>query len=116
MDELDRVISAVFYNIQKIKEQGVRDDLVEEIKVLSKLKFDFKEKDDPISEASDLAARMKKFSDNNIEDILWSTIEIKEVNKDRINEVIGWLKHDNLNVYVSSPKFKDQTDKREPWM
>lgn len=35
LQEVDRVIEAVFYNLKLIREEGARDDLLEEIKILS---------------------------------------------------------------------------------
>lgn len=59
---------------------------------------------------------MKKFSQDNMKDILWFPTKIEDINKERVNEVIQMLKTDNLNIYVSSPTFEGKTDKREKWM
>jgi len=105
LQQWQTVAKRVLYFVKKIQSLPINKRFFEEVKNVKKLKFDFKNKEDPMSYCSDLAYNSKNYE---MEDILTGPYLIETLNEELYIKVRDSLSMDRANIYMISKEFPDK--------
>lgn len=112
LTEYKEVLKRVLYFVNKIQSLPINKRFFEEYQQISKMKFDFKNKEDPMSYCSDLASRMVLY---HAEDILTGDYIYFGYDEVLIKKYLDSLKLENMNIYLTSKSVESSCDKTEHW-
>ena len=112
LENVAEVIRRTLYYVHIIQKQPVNKRFFDEISQINKMKFDFKNKEKPMSYTSDIAYYFKDYKP---EDILTGPYLIEEYDEELIRQLIDSLTLDNLNIYLSSKTNESKCDLEEMW-
>lgn len=110
--EYERVSRIVCQYIKTLKEKGVDKGLWEEIRKVNKMKFDFKDKEKPMSYVNQLSIDLHYYP---VEDVIRRKYMMEEFNADNIKALINKLSADTLRIYLSSKSVENECIKTEKW-
>jgi insulysin len=104
LSNYEHVMNRVFCFLNKIKSKPINRIFHEEIKQINKIKFDFKNKEDPTSYVSHLAHNFTVYP---AENILSGDYLISSFNENLISKYLNGLSANNLNIYLVSKSIKE---------
>jgi insulysin len=107
----EKVIEIVGKAVKNLIAEGALDHVFEEISKDGALKWKYLEKSDATNTAVNTSDRMHLFTDENIKDMYESQYVFETFNKERYQQALNQLTPDNLNIYLSSKKVGELTDK-----
>lgn len=99
------IIRRVFYFIKKIQGMPIDKEFFEELQDITKIEFDFFEKDDPMNICSDTAHNMALYEP---EDIISGPYLIEYYDEAMIKKYMDAITTDNMNIYLTSKKFEEE--------
>jgi insulysin len=102
----------VLYFIEKIQKIGANQSFFEELQVITKLDFDYIEKDDPYNYVTDISHNLSLYD---TEDILTGPYLLEIYDPDAIKKYLDMLTTKNLNIYLTS-KNLEKTEGLETWL
>ena len=113
LKEFENVSKRVLYFLRKIQSTPINKRFFEEVKLVKKIKFDFKNKEDPMSYCSDLAYYSKNYE---MEDILTGPYLIETYDEELLIKIRDSFKMENMNMYLITKEFPDkETFLTEKW-
>lgn len=116
IDNYDHVIDCIKTYIDLIKNSEFNDFVLDEIKILNKIGFDYSVIDEKISYVSGLSMNMLKYKTN---DIIYGDYVIELENKNKIKNIVNsCLKYIDMSksiIIVSSKKFESSDNLKEKW-
>ena len=110
--DTESVISRTFDAIINLKKQPINKRYHEEIKLINKIKFDYKSKEDPTDYASDLASR---FTNRHPEYILNGDYIHDIFDEKLIKKSLNQFELSNINIYLSSRSYEEKCNISEKW-
>lgn len=110
--DTESVISRVFDAVNNLKKQPVNKRYFEEIKLINKIKFDYKSKEDPTDYASDLAHR---FTTRHPEYILNGDYVFENYDENLIKKTLDQFDISKMNIYLTSRSYEEKCDLTEKW-
>ncbi|UMM35850.1 hypothetical protein L5515_008285 [Caenorhabditis briggsae] len=105
LDHVDEIIQLMFNYIGMLQTAGPKQWIHEELAELSAVKFRFKDKEQPMSMAINVASSLQYIP---FEDILSSKYLLTKYDPERIKQLLDTLKPEKMYVRVVSQKFKGQ--------
>ena len=108
----DDVIAACFSYLDLIKKEGVPQHVLDEVKQMSEVFFNYKEAEDA-SKVIKLAGNMHKYATP--EDWIAGPALIKGLELKDVNELLAKLKPEDAYVAFTSQEFAKIADKKEKW-
>lgn len=112
LENYNEVIKRVFYFLHIVQNQDINKRYFEEIKQISQLKFDFKNKEHAMNYVCDLSYNFKNYPS---EDILTGPSIIEEFDEKLIKTYLDSLHVDNMNIYMVSRDFESKCTLTEKW-
>ncbi len=112
LSDTESVISRVFDAVNNLKNLPASKRYYDEIRIIHKIKFDYKSKEDPTDYASDLANR---FTNRHPEYILNGDYIYENFNEDLIKKSLMQFNLTNMNIYLSSRSYTDKCNLTEKW-
>lgn len=110
--DTESVISRVFDAVNNLKKKPINKRYYEEIKLINKIKFDYKSKEDPTDYASDLANR---FTNRHPEYLLFGDYIYENFDENLIKKTLDQFNLSNLNIYLSSRSYEEKCNLSEKW-
>lgn len=101
-----------------LKKEGPKVEIFDECKKIGNIRFDYSDKSGAMGYATDLASRMKKFTDNaDIPNLLKHRFVSEYFDKNRIKEMIDLIADpSNCLIFLQSKTFDDSDlNKSEDW-
>ncbi|KAF1751249.1 hypothetical protein GCK72_017803 [Caenorhabditis remanei] len=105
LEHVDEIIQLLFNYIGMLQAAGPKAWIHEELAELSAVKFRFKDKEQPMNMAINVASSLQSIP---FEDILSSKYLLTKFEPERIKELLDMLKPASMYVRVVSQKFKGQ--------
>jgi insulysin len=112
IEHIEDIITLMFQYINLLKKEGPKQWIYEEDKKIKEIKFQFKDKERPISYVRDLASILHDYPLN---ESLSAGYLLEEYKPDLITEVLNYLTPDKIRVAVVGKKFNGITDSKEKW-
>ena len=112
MSNYKEVCAIIFKYLQMLKQKGTEKRIFEEIQSVYKMKFMFKDKEQPMNYTSHLASFMQYYP---IEDIARLPYLFEEYQSDLINEVVNSFNIDNMRINLISKSLEEECNQVEPW-
>eukprot|EP01130_Rhizamoeba_saxonica_P017049 TRINITY_DN8087_c0_g1_i1.p1 TRINITY_DN8087_c0_g1~~TRINITY_DN8087_c0_g1_i1.p1 ORF type:complete len:682 (+),score=117.87 TRINITY_DN8087_c0_g1_i1:38-2047(+) len=108
----EEIIQIIFQYIQILKNEGVKEWIVNEIKDLNNMKFNTASKLPAYSTVQNYSGNMQRYNE---EDYLYGFYRNSSYRPDLINEVIQKLTIDNSIISLSSQNLEEICNMEEPW-
>lgn len=112
MDHIDDIITIMLQYIKLLKNEGSKEWIYKELKDVSAMSFNFKDKEKPSSYVAKLSPYLNRYP---IEKVLTAGVLMKENKSEIIEMVLDKLTPDNMKVAVLSQAYKGKTDLVEKW-
>lgn len=112
VDHVDNIIKLIFQYINMLKRVGPQEWFHMENKNISAMQFQFKDNGSPVDYVYRLSSQMITIK---LEDVLTAEYLIREWRPDLIQEILCYLRPDNLRFTVVSKTFKNQIDSVEKY-
>ena len=112
LSNTDDVISRVFDAVNNLKTKPINKRYYEEVKMINKIKFDYKSKEDPTDYCSDLSSR---FTTRKPEDVLFGDYNYENFDENLIKKTFSELTLENINIYLSSKEYETKCANTEQW-
>lgn len=111
LENYEKVVEATFQYLRKINEAGPQDYVFEECKNIGVVQFDFSDRGNPMNTCVNLAGRMQKFNDGNMDQIL-RTRYVRDVFDKELNKEVNGMLIDPTRtaIFLRSKSFADKTD------
>jgi len=110
--EHQRVCKIVFQYLKMLKSREPERWIFEEVQKINKIRFDFKDKEQPISYTQSLSILMQYYP---LEDVLRLHYMMEEFKPDLIKSTIDNLTYKNMRITLLSKSIEGQCDKQEKW-
>lgn len=109
-----QIVSCVESYINLIKHSTFNDFILDEIKILNNISFDYSVIHDKITYVSNLSMNMIKYD---IEDIIYGDykINIEPKTKEIINECLKFINIEKSMIVISSKTFESPTNSKSKW-
>ena len=111
-DNYKEVILLILKYIKAIQEKKINERYFNENKNITQLKFDFKDKMEPIDFTEKYAEYFMLYKP---EDVFTGDTLFKEYNEELIKKYLNLLNLDNLNIYFESQSLEEECDLTEKW-
>lgn len=112
VDQANEIVKIVFQYLNMMRKEGTKKWIFDECSVLKDITFDYKEKEKPRDYVSNLAINMHEYS---IEEVVKSSFILDEYKPELIDELISYLKPENMRLTLVAKKFQNQTDRKEQY-
>ena len=106
------VILRTLKYIKIIQEKKINERYFNDLKNITQLQFDYKNKLSPTNAAKGYASQLMNYKP---EDVLFAGVIFKEYNEKLIRKYLDLLTLDNLNVYFISNSFEKECNLTEKW-
>ena len=107
------IISIVLSYIKLLQNTEINENFFREIQKMSKITFDYYEKDDPIDNCINLAENLRLYPINKV---ILSDFIIEDFDPKLIEKTLNSLTLQNLNIYIMSRDKKGLNYIKENWM
>lgn len=111
-ENIEKVIELVYQYINMVKSQEPSKRVFNEFNDLGKITFTFKDKENPISYVSSLAADLHIFT---MEHILSGNYYLTKYDPNLIQSLFDYLSPDKMRVTAISKKYEGKTENIEKW-
>uniref|UniRef100_A0A131YUM3 Insulin-degrading enzyme n=1 Tax=Rhipicephalus appendiculatus TaxID=34631 RepID=A0A131YUM3_RHIAP len=112
IDHTDDIVRLVFQYLNMLRTEGPQRWVFQELQELWRIAFRFKGKDTPQSYVRDLAGMLHLFP---FEDVLAGPYLLEEYRPDLINDLLHYLRPDNVRIAVVAKRFVGEADSVEKW-
>ena len=112
LENYEEVCRIVFQYVKMLKETGVQERVFTELKDILKFKFDFKDKENPMTYTTHLSNFMQYYP---YEDVVRLPFLLEEYKPDLFQSFIDRLTVDNMRVGLFSKSVEDECDQTEKW-
>ncbi len=112
LQNVQKITKMCFQYLNMVRKEGVQKWLVDELSELAKIKFEYKDKENPISYVSALSSDMHIYD---MEDALCGAYHLTKYEPSKIEEILGIITPETMRAFVVSKKFEGTTDKKEKW-
>lgn len=83
---------------------------------MGEIKFEFRNKGDPIDQCVDLADEMQLFDESNMDQLIRNSYVVDEFNQSKISQVLEHLCNpENVNIFMRSKTFQEECTETEEW-
>ncbi|XP_029847495.1 insulin-degrading enzyme isoform X2 [Ixodes scapularis] len=112
LDHSEDIVTLVFQYLNMLRKEGPQEWVFKELQDQSRMAFRFKGKDTPQGYARDLASLVHLFP---MEDVLAGPYLLEDYRPDLIEDLLGYLRPDNVRIALVAKRFAGQTDSVEKW-
>lgn len=112
LDHTDDIVHLVFQYLNMLRAEGPQRWIFQELQELWRMAFRFKGKDTPQSYVRDLAGMLHLFP---FQDVLAGPYLLEEYRPDLINDLLNYLRPDNVRITVVAKRFVGEADSVEKW-
>lgn len=112
VDQANEIVKIVFQYLNMMRKEGTKKWIFDECSTLKDITFDYKEKEKPRDYVSNLAINMHEYS---IEEVVKSSFILDEYKPELIDELVNYLKPENMRLTLVAKKFQNQTDRKEQY-
>uniref|UniRef100_A0A224YLK8 Insulin-degrading enzyme n=1 Tax=Rhipicephalus zambeziensis TaxID=60191 RepID=A0A224YLK8_9ACAR len=112
IDHTDDIVRLVFQYLNMLRTEGPQRWVFQELQELWRIAFRFKGKDTPQSYVRDLAGMLHLFP---FQDVLAGPYLLEEYRADLINDLLHYLRPDNVRIAVVAKRFVGEADSVEKW-
>jgi len=107
-----QVCRIVFQYLKMLRSREPERRIFDEIQKINKIRFDFKDKEQPVSYTQNLSIMMQYYP---LEDVLRKNYLMEEFKPDLIKSTINNLTSKNMRITLLSKSIESQCDKQEKW-
>ena len=112
-NKIMEIISIILSYIKLLQNIEINENFFREIQKMSKITFDYYEKDDPIDNVTNLAESLRLYPINKV---IFSDFIIEDFEPELIKKTLNSLTLKNLNIYIMSRDKKELNYNKEKWM
>ncbi|CAN7999339.1 unnamed protein product, partial [Ixodes pacificus] len=112
LDHSEDIVTLVFQYLNMLRKEGPQEWVFKELQDQSRMAFRFKGKDTPQGYARDLSSLVHLFP---MEDVLAGPYLLEDYRPDLIEDLLGYLRPDNVRIALVAKRFAGQTDSVEKW-
>lgn len=112
LEHIDDIIKLVFQYFNMLRVQGAQEWVYTECKKINDMLFRFKDKESPMSYATNLASSLRDYP---LEEILTGPWIMKEFRPDLVQDVLNRLTPQNVYVMAVAKKFEEKANLEEKW-
>ncbi|XP_058795185.1 insulin-degrading enzyme isoform X2 [Phymastichus coffea] len=109
---VDDIITMTFQYINMLKREGPVQWIFKEYSNIATMNFRFREKSSPSNYVDSTVQSLQQYP---IEEVLSAPRLVSEWRPDLINDVMTYLKPENIRVHVLAKAFENEADSVEPW-
>lgn len=109
---MNEIIKVIFQYLNMLRTEGTKKWIFDECSTLKEITFDYKEKEKPRDYVSNLASNMHEYS---IEEVVKSSYILDDYKPELIDDLISYLKPENMRVTIVAKKFQNQTNRKEKY-
>jgi len=111
-EHTDEIVTLIYQYLNMLKENGPQEWIFRECENLSKMSFNFKEKESPRVYTSAVAGRLQQYP---MSEVLSAYHLFDHFEPKLINQIMDNLHPNNMRVSIVSKSFEGKTDKVEKW-
>lgn len=112
IEHVDDIVHLVFQYINMLKKEGPQKWVFDEEAKLMDMNFRFKDKSSPTFTVTSIS---RKLLDYPFEDVLVGPYKLVDWRPELIEEILCYLRPDNVRVSVVGKKFQSIADRKEEW-
>lgn len=112
LKEYEKVIRIVFEYLRMLRDHGVKKYIWEELKAVKEMRFNFKDKENPMNYVMSLSNAMQLYP---TEDVVRHDFMMEEFDADHIAKIINNLTLDNLRISLVSKSVEEECKLVEKW-
>ena len=112
IDQVNEIIKIVFQYLNMLRSEGTKKWIFDECSVLKEITFDYKEKEKPRDYVSNIAFNMHEYS---IDEVVKGSYILDDYKPELIDDLISFLKPENMRITQVGKKFQNQTDRKEKY-
>ena len=116
LERYEEVLEVTYKYLQMLRDNGPQQYFFDESKSIGKMRFEFMDRQRAISTCVGMARRVHLFEDSNVDQLIRANYVVETFDKAAVQALTEKLCDPaNMNVFVRSHKFNEQTDQRAPW-